>query len=79
MTLQHGNEVFVPDLVRPVVDLGGKSSLLNIIQGGDKIWRLVRNGAPGNWKIQGSIAQPQGSGPRHLAIHGRNFFPFNCS
>lgn len=56
MTLQHGDEVFVPDL------------------GGDKIWRLVRNGAPGNWKIQGSIAQPQGSGPRHLAIHGNSLF-----
>ncbi|KAG6878472.1 hypothetical protein C0993_006314 [Termitomyces sp. T159_Od127] len=38
--------------------------------GGDKIWRLVRDGAPGNFKIQGQINVDVGSGPRHIAIHG---------
>lgn len=52
MALQHGDEVFIPDL------------------GADKIWRLVQNGAPGNWEIQGFIQQPTGSGPRHIATRG---------
>ncbi|KAJ3483213.1 hypothetical protein NLI96_g6466 [Meripilus lineatus] len=56
MAVQHGNEVFVPDL------------------GADKIWRLIENGSPGNWKIQGSISQPTGSGPRHIAIHDNTLF-----
>jgi len=42
--------------------------------GGDTIWRLVENGSPGNWKIQGSIPQPQGSGPRHIAIYDERLF-----
>jgi hypothetical protein len=39
------------------------------VQGGDKIWRLVENGSPANWKIHGLITQPEGSGPRHIAIY----------
>ncbi|KAL1944018.1 hypothetical protein VTO73DRAFT_3836 [Trametes versicolor] len=56
MALEHGSEVFVPDL------------------GADKIWRLVQNGAPGNFKIQGQIDQPKGSGPRHIATRGNTLF-----
>ncbi|KAG6865815.1 hypothetical protein C0991_011620 [Blastosporella zonata] len=37
--------------------------------GADKIWRLVRDGAPGNFKVQGQIDVAAGSGPRHIAIH----------
>ncbi|KAK0199803.1 Lactonase, 7-bladed beta-propeller-domain-containing protein [Desarmillaria ectypa] len=36
--------------------------------GGDTIWRLKENGSRGNWSIIGSIAQPTGSGPRHIAV-----------
>ncbi|GJE92408.1 isomerase YbhE-like protein [Phanerochaete sordida] len=56
MALQHGSEVFVPDL------------------GADKIWRLVEDGAPGNWAIQGFIQQPTGSGPRHIATRGNMLY-----
>jgi hypothetical protein len=38
--------------------------------GGDKIWRIVRNGPPGNFKVQGQIDVDKGTGPRHIAIHG---------
>ncbi|KAF9042829.1 putative isomerase YbhE [Hymenopellis radicata] len=37
--------------------------------GADTIWRLVEDGSPGAWKIAGSIGQPTGSGPRHIAVH----------
>ncbi|KAH8103373.1 putative isomerase YbhE [Cristinia sonorae] len=56
MAVQHGSEVFVPDL------------------GADRIWRLVENGSPSNWRIQGFIAQPKGSGPRHIAIRNNTLF-----
>ncbi|CDO70096.1 hypothetical protein BN946_scf184806.g23 [Trametes cinnabarina] len=56
MALEHGSEVFVPDL------------------GADKIWRLVENGSPGNWRIHGQIDQPKGSGPRHIATRGNTLF-----
>ncbi|THH31642.1 hypothetical protein EUX98_g2531 [Antrodiella citrinella] len=56
MAVQHGSEVFVPDL------------------GADRIWRLVENGSPGNWRIQGDIVQPLGSGPRHIAIRGNTLY-----
>ncbi|TCD69333.1 hypothetical protein EIP91_008089 [Steccherinum ochraceum] len=56
MAVQHGSEVFVPDL------------------GADRIWRLVENGSPGNFKIQGQITQPLGSGPRHIAIRGNTLY-----
>jgi 6-phosphogluconolactonase (cycloisomerase 2 family) len=39
--------------------------------GADKIWRLIEDGSPGNWKIQGFIQQPTGSGPRHIATRGK--------
>ncbi|KAI5886632.1 putative isomerase YbhE [Schizophyllum commune H4-8] len=35
--------------------------------GGDVIWRLKQQSA-GNYEIQGQIAQPDGSGPRHIQI-----------
>ncbi|KAK0494519.1 putative isomerase YbhE [Armillaria luteobubalina] len=42
--------------------------------GGDTVWRLKENGSPGNWKIIGSIAQPAGSGPRHIAVEDNLLF-----
>ncbi|KAI0646307.1 putative isomerase YbhE [Trametes meyenii] len=56
MALEHGSEVFVPDL------------------GADKIWRLVENGGPGQFRVQGQIDQPKGSGPRHIATRGDTLF-----
>ncbi|THH03776.1 hypothetical protein EW145_g6014 [Phellinidium pouzarii] len=52
MALENGKEVLVPDL------------------GADKIWRLVQTApdTPGSWDIQGFIQQPNGSGPRHIAL-----------
>jgi len=41
--------------------------------GGDTIWRLKQNAA-GTYAIQGSIPQPQGSGPRHIAIFNNRLF-----
>ncbi|KAH8109437.1 putative isomerase YbhE [Phellopilus nigrolimitatus] len=54
MALQNGNEVLVPDL------------------GADTVWRLAQasNDTPGAWTIQGAVAQPAGSGPRHIALVG---------
>ncbi|PFH51625.1 hypothetical protein AMATHDRAFT_142050 [Amanita thiersii Skay4041] len=42
--------------------------------GGDTIWRLGSEGTPGNYKIQGSLPQPSGSGPRHIAISDDRLF-----
>ncbi|KAF8882094.1 Lactonase, 7-bladed beta-propeller-domain-containing protein [Infundibulicybe gibba] len=42
--------------------------------GGDTIWRLGQVGSPGNFKIHGSIPQPKGSGPRHMAIFNNRIF-----
>ncbi|KAI8970588.1 putative isomerase YbhE [Trametes punicea] len=56
MALEHGQEVFVPDL------------------GADKIWRLVEDGAPGKFRVQGQIDQPKGSGPRHIATRGNMLY-----
>jgi len=42
--------------------------------GGDKIWRIVRNGAPGNFKVQGQIDVDKGTGPRHIAVHDNILF-----
>ncbi|KAK2467915.1 hypothetical protein APHAL10511_000210 [Amanita phalloides] len=52
MALEYRNEIFIPDL------------------GADTIWRLARSSPSlfGGYTIQGSIPQPQGSGPRHIAI-----------
>jgi len=38
--------------------------------GGDTVYRLSKNGT---WKITGSIPQPVGSGPRHVAFYGEHF------
>ncbi|KAM5530236.1 hypothetical protein V8D89_016088 [Ganoderma adspersum] len=38
--------------------------------GADKVWRLVEDGAPGVFKVQGQIDEPTGYGPRHVAIRG---------
>ncbi|KAI0682204.1 putative isomerase YbhE [Earliella scabrosa] len=56
MAVEHGSEVFVPDL------------------GADKVWRLVENGSPGNFRVQGQIDQPAGSGPRHIAVRGNTLY-----
>jgi len=42
--------------------------------GGDTIWRLARAGNSANYQIQGSIPQPKGSGPRHIAIANNRLF-----
>ncbi|KAF5354075.1 hypothetical protein D9756_007256 [Leucocoprinus leucothites] len=43
--------------------------------GQDTIWRLAQNGMnPGSFVIQGSIPQPAGSGPRHIAIFEDRLF-----
>ena len=59
MAVQHGDEVLVPDL------------------GADKIWRLIQSSesTPADWVIQGQIEQPEGSGPRHIALAGETFNP----
>ncbi|KAJ7235064.1 hypothetical protein C8J57DRAFT_1089242, partial [Mycena rebaudengoi] len=56
IALQYGMRVFVPDL-------------MSFILGGDKIWWLPPNCAPGVWKIQGWR-------PRHIAIG--NAFSLFC-
>jgi 6-phosphogluconolactonase (cycloisomerase 2 family) len=52
----------------PHMVLENKGELLVPDLGGDTIWRLVQDGAPDAWKINGKIPQPQGSGPRHIAL-----------
>ncbi|KAI0717392.1 putative isomerase YbhE, partial [Cerioporus squamosus] len=42
--------------------------------GGDTIWRLVQDGAPGKYKIQGQIDQAPGSGPRHIVVRGDQLY-----
>ncbi|KAJ7318950.1 Lactonase, 7-bladed beta-propeller-domain-containing protein [Mycena albidolilacea] len=42
--------------------------------GGDKIWRIARNGAPGNFKVQGQIDVDKGTGPRHIAVRDNILF-----
>jgi len=42
--------------------------------GGDTIWRLKENPATSLYAIQGSIPQPKGSGPRHIAIYNDRLF-----
>ncbi|KAF9269821.1 hypothetical protein L218DRAFT_940052 [Marasmius fiardii PR-910] len=57
MSLEHNGEIFIPDLPHSVN-----------FQGGDKIWRVVNDGAPGKFKVQGQINIDAGAGPRHIAI-----------
>ena len=71
MAVEHGSEVFVPDLVgflRCVCISRLQSNVCS--KGADKVWRLVENGSPGNFRVQGQIDQPAGSGPRHIAVRG---------
>ncbi|KAG5653209.1 hypothetical protein H0H81_001760 [Sphagnurus paluster] len=42
--------------------------------GANKIWRLARDGPPGNFKVHGQIDVDAGSGPRHIAIHDNILF-----
>jgi len=42
--------------------------------GGDKIWRIGRNGEPGNFKVQGQIDIDAGAGPRHIAVQDNILF-----
>lgn len=42
--------------------------------GADTIWRLGRDGLLGHYKVHGALPQPQGSGPRHIAIYGDRLF-----
>ncbi|KAI9063641.1 putative isomerase YbhE [Trametes sanguinea] len=42
--------------------------------GADTIWRLARSGGPGQFKIQGQIDQPKGSGPRHIVVRGDQLY-----
>ncbi|KAF9523233.1 Lactonase, 7-bladed beta-propeller-domain-containing protein [Crepidotus variabilis] len=41
--------------------------------GEDTIWRLVK-ASDGEYTIRGSIPQPEGSGPRHIAVHNDRLF-----
>ncbi|KAG2029247.1 Lactonase, 7-bladed beta-propeller-domain-containing protein [Suillus americanus] len=43
-------------------------------KGNDKIWRLGQNGSPGNFSVHGQIAQPIGSGPRHIQIYENQLY-----
>jgi len=45
--------------------------------GADKIWRLVNDGAPGKFRIQGQIDVAPGNGPRHMAIRDGILFTVN--
>ncbi|KAF8811102.1 hypothetical protein BYT27DRAFT_7184481 [Phlegmacium glaucopus] len=45
--------------------------------GADKIWRLVNDGAPGKFKVQGQIDVAPGNGPRHMAIRDGILFIVN--
>jgi len=41
--------------------------------GADTIWRLVQD-SPGNYHVVGSLDQPKGSGPRHIAIRNNTLY-----
>lgn len=69
MTLEYGVELFIPDLVCFRLTSLFKLQLnWTVVQGADTIWRLIKNDF--QWLIAGSIEQPVGSGPRHIAIAG---------
>ncbi|KAI0826618.1 putative isomerase YbhE [Trametes gibbosa] len=42
--------------------------------GADTIWRLAPTGPPGAFKVTGQIAQPAGSGPRHIVVRGDQLY-----
>ncbi|KAG5635491.1 hypothetical protein H0H81_011046 [Sphagnurus paluster] len=74
MALEYGSEILIPDLVGPDLFAESFDSKLTfvIIQGSDTIWRLAQAGSA--YKVQGSIPQPRGSGPRHIAIANNRLF-----
>jgi len=37
--------------------------------GCDKLFRLLRSGENGGWKLEGELVYPRGSGPRHVVIY----------
>ncbi|KAG0702659.1 Lactonase, 7-bladed beta-propeller-domain-containing protein [Suillus ampliporus] len=43
-------------------------------KGNDKIWRLGQNGSAGDFSVHGQIAQPIGSGPRHIQIYENQLY-----
>ncbi|KAI0046974.1 putative isomerase YbhE [Auriscalpium vulgare] len=59
---------FPASVSHPHMALQHEAEVLVPDLGADTIWRLVEDGSPGVWKIQGQIPQPTGSGPRHIAI-----------
>jgi len=42
--------------------------------GADQIWRLGKDASGSEWKIDGSLPQPTGSGPRHAVIQDNVIF-----
>jgi len=42
--------------------------------GADKFWRIVNDGAPGLFRVQGQIDVVPGNGPRHIAIQDNILF-----
>jgi len=42
--------------------------------GADKVWRIVNDGEPGKFKVQGQIDVVPGNGPRHIAIRDNLLF-----
>lgn len=63
-----------PSVSHPHMALEYGNEVLVPDLGADTIWRLTRNGGPGKYKIIGSIPQPLGSGPRHIAIFNDRLF-----
>ncbi|KAG6816389.1 hypothetical protein H0H87_006538 [Tephrocybe sp. NHM501043] len=61
-------------LSNPHMSLEFNGEVLMPDLGSDKIWRLVRDGASGNFKIQGQIDVAPGSGPRHIAVQDNILF-----
>ncbi|THU83118.1 putative isomerase YbhE [Dendrothele bispora CBS 962.96] len=53
----------------PHMSLEHNGEIFVPVLGGDKIWRIVNDGAPGKFKVQGQINVDPGTGPRHIAIH----------
>ncbi|KAF8066694.1 Lactonase, 7-bladed beta-propeller-domain-containing protein [Lyophyllum atratum] len=63
-----------PSVSHPHMALEHGKEILVPDLGGDTIWRLARASASGDYQIQGSIPQPKGSGPRHIAIANNRLF-----
>ncbi|KAF8178919.1 Lactonase, 7-bladed beta-propeller-domain-containing protein [Pholiota molesta] len=58
----------------PHMALEHKDEILVPDLGGDTIWRLKENKTTGAYFIQGSLPQPTGSGPRHIAFFNNRLF-----